>query len=231
MFRMQAITPISRRPLHEEAIGRLRELIIQGTLSPGARLNERVLCQQLGISRTPLREAIKLLASEGLVALLPNRGAQVAPLEAGRLAEALAVMGALEALAGELACKHASDAQIAEVAALHAEMVVKHSRGDLASYFRYNQAIHLKIVEASGNATLANTYRQLNANVLRARYMANLTKERWDEAVREHERILAALTSRDVNRLKRLLEDHLAHKLASVPCALPSVPSALHKAA
>ena len=221
---MQAITPIPRRPLHEEAVGQLRELIVQGRLAPGARLNERLLCQQLGISRSPLREAIKLLASEGLVVLLPNRGAQVAPLEAGRLAETLAVMGALEALAGELACRYATDAQIAEVAALHAEMVGKHARGDLASYFRYNQAIHLKIVEASGNATLANTYRQLNANVLRARYMANLSRERWDEAVREHQSILAALTTRDVSRLKRLLEDHLAHKLASVSVEL-------HKAA
>ena len=228
---MQAITPISRRPLHEEAVGRLRELIVQGRLAPGERLNERLLCEQLGISRTPLREAIKLLASEGLVALLPNRGAQVAPLEAGRLAETLAVMGALEALAGELACKHASDAQIAEVAALHAEMVAKHACGDLTSYFRYNQAIHLKIVEASGNVTLANMYRQLNANVLRARYMANLSRERWDEAVREHEKILAALTARDVNRLTRLLQEHLAHKLASVPSALSKVPGTLHKAA
>ena len=79
-------------------------------------------------------------------------------------------------------------------------------------------------MQASGNATLANTYRQLNANVLRARYMANLSRERWDEAVREHEKILAALTARDAPRLKRLLEDHLAHKLASVSVEL-------HKAA
>jgi DNA-binding GntR family transcriptional regulator len=221
---MQEIAPIPRRPLHEEAIGRLREWIVQGQLPPGERLNERLLCQQLGISRTPLREAIKLLASEGLVVLSPNRGAQVAPLEAARLAETLRVMGALEALAGELACKHALDSQIAEIAALHAEMVAKHARGDLASYFRYNQAIHLKIVEAAGNTTLAHTYRQLNANVLRARYMANLSRERWDEAVREHESILAALTARDAIRLRRLLEDHLARKLAAVP-------SALHRAA
>lgn len=217
---MQAITPIRRRPLHEEAVGRLRELIVQGRLAPGARLNERLLCQQLGISRTPLREAIKLLASEGLVVLSPNRGAQVAPLEAGRLAETLAVMGALESLAGELACRNATDDQIAEVAALHAQMVARHASGDLASYFRHNQAIHLKIVEASGNATLAQTYRQLNANVLRARYMANLSRERWDEAVREHEGILAALRARDAVRLKRLLEGHLAHKLAAVSVAL-----------
>ena len=213
---VQGITPISRRPLHEEAVDRLRDLIVQGKLEPGVRLNERLLCGQLGISRTPLREAIKLLATEGLVQLLPNRGAQVAPLEAGRLAETLEVMAALEALAGALACRRASPERIAELRALHEEMVAMHARGDLAGYFRYNQAIHLKIVEASGNATLANTYRQLNANVLRARYMANLSRERWDEAVREHEQILAALEARDVARLTRLLQDHLAHKLASV---------------
>jgi DNA-binding GntR family transcriptional regulator len=216
MQRMQGIIPISRRPLHEEAVDRLRDLIVQGQLAPGARLNERLLCQELGISRTPLREAIKLLASEGLVALLPHRGAQVAPIEPGQLAETLAVMGALEALAGELACQHAPAERIDEIRRLHEEMLAMHERGDLASYFRHNQAIHQKIVEASGNATLANMYRQLNANVLRARYMANLSRERWDEAVREHEQIIAALTARDVARLRRLLKDHLAHKLASV---------------
>jgi DNA-binding GntR family transcriptional regulator len=217
---MQAISPIGRKPLHEEAVDQLRTLIIQGRLAPGSRLNERLLCEQLHISRTPLREAIKLLATEGLVALLPNRGAQVAPLEPGRLAETIEVMAALEGLAGELACRHATAQSIAEIRALHEEMVAMHARGDLASYFRYNQAIHLKIVEASGNATLGNAYRQLNANVLRARYMANLSRERWDEAVREHEQILAALEARDVARLTRLLRDHLAHKLASVSQAV-----------
>lgn len=216
MNRMQAIAPISRRPLHEEAIDRLRDLIVQGELQPGARLNERVLCGQLGISRTPLREAIKLLATEGLVELLPNRGAVVTQIDAPRLAETLHVMGALEGLAGELACRNASRERMDEIRALHQEMLAMHARGDLAGYFRYNQTIHLSIVEASGNAVLANTYRQMNANVRRARYMANLSKERWSEAVREHEEILEALAARNVPKLRRLLQDHLTNKLASV---------------
>jgi DNA-binding GntR family transcriptional regulator len=91
-----------------------------------------------------------------------------------------------------------------------------HACGDLAGYFRHNQAIHLSLVEASGNAVLAGVYRQLNANVRRARYMANLSKERWDAAVSEHERILAALEARNVTELQALLRDHLANKLASV---------------
>ena len=127
---------------------------------------------------------------------------------------------ALESLAGELACAHASEAEIAEIRALHFEMLAHHARGELAGYFRYNQLIHLKIIEASGNAVLTNTYRQLNANVRRARYMANLSQERWDAAVAEHEEILAALARRDAARLKKLLAEHLAHKVASVMAAL-----------
>ena len=223
----QEPTSIIRRPLHEEAADRLRDLIVQGRLAAGSRLNERLLAAQLGVSRTPLREAFKVLATEGLVELLPNRGAIVSQMDPVRLSESLAVMGALEALAGELACANASDAQLNEIRALHYEMLAYHARGDLAGYFKFNQAIHLKLVKYSGNSTLYNVYRQMNGNVRRARYMANLSKERWDAAVREHDEILAALGARDVKRIKALLSDHLAHKLASVLGALPAVLAAL----
>lgn len=209
-------TPILRRPLHEEAADRIRDLIVQGQLAPGTRLNERLLTAQFGLSRTPLREAFKVLATEGLVELLPNRGAIVSQMDTARLSETLAVMGALEALAGELACLNATEAQLNEIRALHYEMLAHHARRDLAGYFKFNQAIHLKLVKYSGNAVLFNTYRQMNGNVRRARYMANLSQERWDAAVREHDEILAALGARDVKRIKALLSDHLAHKLASV---------------
>lgn len=214
------IAPIARRPLHEEAVDRLRDQIVQGRLGPGERLNERLLCEQLGISRTPLREAIKLLATEGLVELLPNRGAVVSAVDPNRIAEALVVMGTLEALAGELACGQASDATIASIRRLHDEMLAMHAKGDLAGYFRYNQLIHMGIVEASRNPVLANTYRQLNANVKRARFMANLSRERWDAAVAEHEQIIRALERRDAAALRSLLADHLSRKLAHVTKSL-----------
>src|SRR5260221_14630069 len=216
MDNSQEPTPIIRRPLHEEATDRLRDLIVQGRLAAGARLNERLLTAQLGLSRTPLREAFKVLATEGLVELLPTRGAIVSQLDPVRLAETLTVMGALDALAGELACLNATDAQVNEIRALHYEMLAYHARGDLAGYFKFNQAIHLKIVKYSGNTVLFNTYRQLNGNVRRARYMANLSKERWDAAVREHGEILAALGARDVEKIRVLLSDHLANKVASL---------------
>ncbi|MGN2390486.1 GntR family transcriptional regulator [Pelomicrobium sp. G1] len=218
---------IHRRPLHHEVAARLRDMIIQGELAPGARLNERVLCQQLGISRTPLREALKVLATEGLVELLPNRGAVVTQLTLRAVREIFEVMGALERLAGELACRNATDADIAEIRALHYQMMAHYARGDLAGYFRYNQQIHIKLVECTGNATLAATYRNLNAHVRRARYMANLSRERWDKAVQEHEEILDALVKRDSARLQGLLQDHLGNKMLVVLEALtaPSAPA------
>jgi DNA-binding GntR family transcriptional regulator len=213
---------LSKRLLHEDATARLRDMIVQGELASGTKLNERVLCEQLGVSRTPLREAIKTLASEGLVALQPNRGAMVTPLTLEKVRESFQVMGALEALAGELACRNGSEGQLAEIRALHFEMLAAHARRDLAGYFRNNQAIHLAIVAASGNATLAATYRNLNAHVRRARYMANLSPERWNRAVAEHEEMLAALVARDGARLQRLLADHLGVKMTAVLAALGS---------
>ena len=208
-----AITP---RLLHEDATDRLRDMIVQGELAPGTKLNERVICERLGISRTPLREAIKRLASEGLVELQANRGALVTRLTLEAVRGIFEVMGALEALAGELACAHATEVQLAELRALHFQMRAHHARGDLPGYFRENQRIHLLIAECSGNQTLVATYRNLNANVRRARYMANLTRERWDQAVREHDEILAALECRDAPRLQTLLREHLGNKMVSV---------------
>ena len=217
---MSAETVAEPRLLVEEVLERLRDLIVQGELAPGVKLNERVLCERLRTSRTPVREAIKFLASEGLVELLPNRGAIVTPITVTTVREMFVLLGALEALAGELACVNASDADIAEIRALHYQMLAHHARGELAPYFRCNQQIHLRLVESTGNATLANTYRALNGHVRRARYMANLSRERWDHAVEEHEKILDALIRRDRASLPALLRSHLGNKMLVVLEAL-----------
>ena len=211
---------IVRRLLHEDVTERLRDRIVQGELAPGSRLNERVLCSELAISRTPLREAFKTLAAEGLVTLHPDRGASVTPVSIETVRQIFEMLGALEGLAGELACRNITDAQLNEIRALHYQMLVHHARGELAEYFRFNQQIHIKIVEASGNPMLDQTYRKLNSHVRRARYMANLSAERWDRAVKEHEQILEALSCRDSIRLQTLLREHLGHKMVAVLSAL-----------
>ncbi|MBV8653831.1 MAG: GntR family transcriptional regulator [Alphaproteobacteria bacterium] len=200
--------------LHATVVTRLRDLIVEGELPPGARLAERLLCERFGISRTPLREAFKVLASEGLVELLPNRGARVAPLDEADIENMFEVMAALEALAGSLACARIEEAELAEIGALHYEMLAQYTRRNLPDYFRLNQAIHAAIVAAARNPVLTATYQGLAARIRRARYSANLSDERWRQAVSEHEAILAALQARDGAGLARLLEAHLRNKSA-----------------
>jgi DNA-binding GntR family transcriptional regulator len=198
--------------LHEKLVAHLRDLLVEGELDPGARISERLLCERFGVSRTPLREALKVLASEGLVELLPNRGARVARLDDRDVADMFEVMAALEALSGRLACARISEAALADIRALHHRMLAHHLRGQLPEYFRLNQAIHEAIVDAAENPVLKATYLSLSGRIRRARYLANLSDERWAAAVAEHEKILAALSERDGEKLARLLDTHLKNK-------------------
>jgi len=207
------VEPISPRPLHSEVADRLRDLIVQGELEPGDRLNERLLTERFGISRTPLREAIKMLASEGLVQLMPNRGAVVTTITRKSALDMFQVMGVLESLAGQLACERATDRDIAEISRMHELMRGHHKRRELNEYFRLNQEIHQRIVDCAGNSELANVYRRLSVRLRRARYMANYSKERWDDAMAEHEQILEALVHRRAESLRALLTTHLENKL------------------
>lgn len=213
---MNLSTPIQRRTLGQTVVDRLRQMIVEGELHPGEKLNERELCETFGVSRTPLREAIGLLATEGLVALTPHRGASVTVVTLAELEEVFPVMMALEALTGERAAGLASDAEIAEIRRLHEGMIAAYRDRDRPTYFRLNEEIHDAILIAARNPTLASTTQMLAGRIRRARFQANLTETRWAEAVAEHEAILAALEARDAAALARLLPDHLAAKLKAL---------------
>lgn len=198
--------------LHEEVVTHLRRLLLEGEIPPGARVPERDLCQSLGVSRTPLREALKVLAAEGLVVLLPNRGARAARLTAKDVGDLFEVCQGLEALAGELACERISDAQLSEIAAAHAAMVEHYRERDLIQYYRCNRIIHEGIVKAADNAVLAGVYETVTARIRRARYVTPMTPERWRLAIQEHEGILNALLRRDGRALGHILKTHLVNK-------------------
>ena len=207
---------IRRLTLHEEIVNRLREMIFQGDLMEGNRVPERDLCLKFSISRTPLREALKVLANEGLITLQPNRGAWVTRLTAADVDELFPIMGSLEALSGELACKNANDSDIAEVKALHYQMAMHFTRCDRPNYFKVNRNIHEKIMEIAANPALLQVYRSLSERIRRARYLANISADRWDASMKEHELILAALELRNGALLADLLKTHLLNKLESV---------------
>lgn len=191
---------------------RLREMIIEGELAPGTRLNERALCDRLGASRTPLREAFRLLAAEHLVELQPNRGAQVVSLSDDDIRESFEVMGALEGLAGDLACQRISAGDVAEIKALTFEMLACHARRDLPSYYRINRLIHQRITRAAGNALLSRVYTNLNQRIENLRFRSNFDQHKWDKAAREHGEMVDALEARDGARLCAILRHHLQEK-------------------
>jgi len=202
--------------LHEEVVGRIRTILLDGEIPPGGRIPERDLCDRLQISRTPLREALKVLAAEGLVQLLPNRGSRAAKLTDKDMRDLFEVCQGLEALAGELACERISESEIAEIAVAHVAMVQHHRDGDLIQYYRCNRAIHEAIVTAAGNPVLTGLYASVTARIRRARYVTPMTTQRWAVAVQEHEAILNALQRRDGVGLSHILRAHLRHKREEV---------------
>jgi len=203
----------SSEVLHLAVAQRLRALIVEGGIAPGQKLNERDLASRLNVSRTPLREALKLLTAEGLVEHLPNRGVSAVRLSAGDVAHAFEVMAALEGLSGELACARITDEEVAELQALNYEMRAHHARRDLPAYYRLNARIHQAINRAARNPVLSEVYDRLNARLQALRFSSNFDIEKWDAAVRDHDAMTEALAARDGARLRRILVSHMRHKL------------------
>ncbi|WP_018917015.1 GntR family transcriptional regulator [Vreelandella zhanjiangensis] len=206
---MEDIAPTHNAGLVEKVAHYLREHIVMDHFQPGQRLPERTLAVELQVSRTPLREALKILATEGLVVISPNRGAVVADVSAADMKEKAYVLSVLEQSAAQLACVRASDEDIAELQALHYEMKASFLRRDRQNYFRLNQDIHNRIVALSGNTTLIDIHANLSRQLYRVRYLSNQKTDKWAKAMEEHEAIMAALEARDAARVGDELRNHL----------------------
>jgi DNA-binding GntR family transcriptional regulator len=211
---------ILRRSLHDELAARLRDMIVDGELKPAQKVPEAELCERFGVSRTPMREALKVLAAEGLINLLPNRGAVVAKITLQEIEELFPIMGALEALAGELACEKIDERTLAEILRLHETMVGHYKRGDWLRYSKLNRSIHEAIFAAAGNVSLSAFYQQLIFRIHSIRFVAKKSPMRWREAVEEHKQMMAALEQRDGKKLAKIMVVHLQHKMESVNEAL-----------
>jgi len=213
---MAEIIEISRLALHDQVASRLRTMLVEGQIAPGAKLNERELSAQLRVSRTPLREAIKLLAAEGLVDLLPNRGAVAVKLTETDVIDTFELLATLEGMSGELAAQRITDEELAELRALHYEMMACFARRDLSGYYRINARIHTAINDAARNPVLASTYRSINARVQSLRFRTNQNEAKWKSAVAEHERMVEALAAHDAAAMRTLMIEHLNRKRDTV---------------
>jgi DNA-binding GntR family transcriptional regulator len=210
------IIPIAAPILHRQAGARLRQLIVEGAIEPGQKLNERALAEQLNVSRTPLREAIRMLAAEGLVELLPHRGAVAAQFSAQDVADTFEVIAGLEGQSGQLAAERIGPDELSEIRALNFEMRAAHTRRDLPTYYRLNATIHDHINAAARNPVLKQTYLTVNARLQALRFRSNFDEAKWQRAVLEHDQMIELLQARDGAGLRDLMVAHLEHKRDAV---------------
>jgi DNA-binding GntR family transcriptional regulator len=198
-----SVPRLERQHLHDTVVEHLRNLIVEAVLAPGTKLNERELCETMGISRTPLREALKVLAGEGLIEIAPNRGASVYKMSVTEMCDTFEFMAGLEAQAGELACARITDAEVDEIKALHHAMLACKAQDDLPGY--YNR-----------NTVLRQAYLGINRRLKALRFKSNHKTAKWDRAARDHEAMIEALDARDGQRLAAILRRHLLDKRDTV---------------
>jgi DNA-binding GntR family transcriptional regulator len=208
----QSWAPIVRPALQEEVVARIKQLIEDGFLMPGSRIPERQLCAQLGISRTPLREAFRILAADGIIEIQPRRGATVKRLQPDDIDHMFEVLEALEGIAGELACDRISNEELLAVVELHKKMMSAYSQRRQRRFFEINQEIHERIVKAAANPVLSRVYEGLSGQVRRIRYLGKTSDEQWDIAAREHEAIIDALKARNKKAMATVMRAHLRSK-------------------
>jgi len=214
---------ILRRTLHDELVTLLRNMIIEGELRPGSRIAESRLCDHFGVSRTPLREALKVLSAEGLVRLLPNKGATVVRVTRKEMEEIFPVLGTLEALAGELACANIHVDEIARLRNIHKQLVESYRSGDKKSYNEFNRAFHDAILEAAGNKPLSETYNMLQTRLRSLFFVTPKAPPQWAEAVEDHEKMITALEAQDGARFAAVARRHVRHKADVMRVALDTL--------
>lgn len=194
--------------LHDSLVAGIRQFLIEGRLACGQRIPEADLCCQFSVSRTPLREALKVLAAEGFIQLRPNRGAIVAPLEPARIAPIFELKGALERLIGLTAAERITEPELALLSGLHLDLGAALTQGDWAAYTRLNYDFHCGLAAASQNAELIQSYEALQQKIWRYRFLANENFSRIGESFEEHEQIMIALRARTPLDLAARLEAH-----------------------
>jgi DNA-binding GntR family transcriptional regulator len=213
------------KPLHETVVERLRDMIVEGKLASGERLHDANLARVLQVSRTPIREATKLLAAEGLVDLLPGRGARVSELSIEDILDLFEAIAGVERHACELAAERMSMPDLDKLQRAHKRMARHHAAGERQRYFKLNHAIHLAIVDASQNATLRAIHASMMSRARRARYAALASRARWMEAMGEHELIMVALEQRDARRAGEIMRQHDLGTALSIVAALKPLPN------
>lgn len=204
-------SPLARRALYEDVAEQLRQRIFARQLEPGGWIDELKIAAELGISRTPLREALKVLAVEGLVTMKPRRGAYVAETSRDDVTQVYHLLALLESDAAAEVARHATDAQLAELQALHDRLERQLRQRD--AFFATNEAFHLKLLEMAGNRWRQQIVTDLRKIMKVNRHHSLFKQGRLEDSLAEHRAMMAALRARDGRRVARLMREHFENGL------------------
>ncbi|MDM0081002.1 GntR family transcriptional regulator [Variovorax sp. J31P179] len=211
---MSAVT-LTPRALYEEVAELLRQRIFSRELEPGSWIDELRLAEEYGISRTPLREALKVLAAEGLVTMKVRRGAYVTEVSEKDLADVYHLLSLLESDAAGVVAGHASEAELAELERLHAELeaAAKPGHVDREHFFALNERFHMRLLAIANNRWRDQMVADLRKVMKLNRHNSLLKAGRIDESLNEHRAIMAAITARDPDAAMARTQEHFRNGL------------------
>ena len=205
--------PLSPRALYQDVAERLRQQIFSRELEPGAWIDEQKLAVEYGISRTPLREALKVLAVEGLVTMKLRRGAYVTEMSTTDVAQVYHLMALLESDAAGTVAAQANVADIAELQALHDQLETQAELRD--AFFATNEQFHLRLLALAGNRWSAQIVQDLRKVMKLNRHLSLFKQGRLAESLAEHRAVMAAIAARDAAQATRLMRAHFDNGLAA----------------
>ena len=212
---LMAALSLKQRPLYEDVAELLRQRIFNRELAPGSWIDELKIAEELGISRTPLREALKVLAAEGLVTMKVRRGAYVTEVSEQDLREVYALLSLLEADATGEACQRATDIELQEIKTLHDELekAADPETGSRERFFELNEAFHLRLLEIAGNRWRKQMVADLRKVMKLNRHSSLFKSGRIEESLKEHRAIVQALLKRDTNAATEHVKTHFSNGL------------------
>jgi DNA-binding GntR family transcriptional regulator len=212
--------------LHDETVKLIRRFILNGTLGSGKKINEKELSDQMGVSRTPIREALRTLSSEGLIDLVPRRGAFVTQLNEVNIREMFEVMSGLEGLCMRLALPRLTDKDLGRLETLHADLEKQYAKKDHKAYLKVNWEFHGYIQKLSNNGLLNEIIDGLRKKITLLRQRQLYQPGRFSQSIKEHREILAAMKERNAVSAEKAVMNHLLRQGQSLVDALHRLPSA-----
>ena len=207
---MSAVT-LTPRALYEEVAEQLRQRIFRRELEPGSWIDEMKIAEEFGISRTPLREALKVLAAEGLVTMKVRRGAYVTEMSEKDLRDVYHLLSLLESDAAGVVASRLQDSGLAQLQALHAELEA--ASQDRERFFAVNERFHLLLLELADNRWRSQMVEDLRKVMKLNRHNSLFKQGRIEDSLREHRAIMAALAAHDAAGATRAMQDHFAQGL------------------